>query len=98
MYITSEHHYGINVKSVSLLGATLKKSYYGKAKIVRTADEEYLQSYETLVAYINKRGEFVRLWDDWSVTTMKHVNDVRMAHSLPTLSKKEWCALKVEKH
>ena len=54
-----------------------RKSFYGKAKIIYSDDpvEIYLQSYDTKVCkYVVSTGEFVRLWDGYSATTMRHIN------------------------
>lgn len=92
-------YYGINPVKEFDLPATRQKSFYGKAKIVEdTNGEIFLRSYDTLVAYINKAGEFVRLWSGYSLTTMNHINDFCRFHGLPGFSKKEWEALPVEQH
>lgn len=78
------------------LKATLQKSYYGKATLCRSNDGSVtLFSYQTDVAMIDGNGTFHRLWNGYSRTTAKHVNDFRIMHGLPTLSKKEWDALPV---
>lgn len=51
------------------------KSFYKKAIVTEKDNGEIvLQSYETNVCKIKSNGEFVRLWDGYSVTTMRHVN------------------------
>ena len=76
MYNTNCYHYGIIPTKEYDLPATRQKSFYGKARIIEDVNGEiFLRSYDTLVAYINKAGEFIRLWDGYSVTTMNHVND-----------------------
>lgn len=75
------------------LNATLQKSYYGKAKVIETDNKVQLQSYQTIVCEIDKDNNFIRLWNGYSVTTMKHINDFRMAFGFDSLSKKEWLAL-----
>ena len=51
-----------------------RKSFYGKAKaIVHDNGDIECQSYNTIVARIHN-GKFERLWDDYSATTMRHVN------------------------
>ena len=52
-----------------------RKSFYGKAKVIEKDNgEKVLQSYNTEVCKITSGGEFVRLWDNYSATTMRHVN------------------------
>ena len=51
-----------------------EKSFYGKAKIhVFKNGDEVLQSYDTLIIRRKKSGKLIRLWDDWSVTTGRHI-------------------------
>lgn len=51
------------------------KSFYGKAKVIETDNgEKVLQSYETFVCRITAAGRFVRMWEGYSATTMRHVN------------------------
>ena len=51
-----------------------RKSFYGKAKLIFTKEEVFLFSYNTLVCKIDKQGNFIRLWEGYSLTTMRHVN------------------------
>jgi hypothetical protein len=50
------------------------KSFYGKAKVIEKDGETLLQSYDTTVCKIDKSGEFVRMWEGYSATTMRHIN------------------------
>ena len=74
------------------LKATTQNSYYGKASVIESESETALKSYETIVCRI-VGGNFEKLWNGYSVTTMKHVNDFRRLFGLPTLCKKEWDSL-----
>lgn len=79
------------------LPATLQKSYYGKAKTRTENDFIVLRSYDTdVVAYNPTTGEFKRLWNGWSVTTAKHINDFLILFNLPKISKREWLSLPCE--
>jgi len=51
-----------------------KKSFYGKCKVIETAAGRYLQSYNTIICFISYGGTFVKLWDGYSATTMRHIN------------------------
>lgn len=52
-----------------------RKSFYGKAKVIEKDNgEKVLQSYDTEVCKITSSGEFVRMWDGYSSTTMRHIN------------------------
>lgn len=77
-----------------------QKSYYGKA-IVHCHESGWnmLQSYKTVVCgYNEKTGEFIRTWNDYSATTMKHIDSFRRAYGLRGLGKKEWLNLPCEKY
>ena len=79
------------------LQAISQKSFYGKAKIHFKGPWVYLQSYDTIVCSINKDSkEFHRHWDNWSVTTSKHVNDFMVSNGFDHgISKKEWLSIPV---
>lgn len=52
-----------------------RKSFYGKAKVIEKDNgEKVLQSYDTEVCKITSSGEFARMWDGYSSTTMRHIN------------------------
>lgn len=52
-----------------------RKSFYGKAKMYKNEQgDTVLISYTTEVCKITHKGVFVRLWDGYSATTMRHVN------------------------
>jgi len=84
--------------------ATTQKSYYGKAKLIAdyvdvpafdgapVGDVYSLRSYETLVCMYS-RGQFIKLWNGYSKTTLAHVNDFRRLFDLPALNKAAWLAL-----
>lgn len=71
------------------LKATTQKSYYKKAYVLKDGNNLFLRSYNTIVCGI-VNGKFLRYWDGYSSTTMKHVNDFRVQHELNRLSKKDW--------
>ena len=62
------------VSELTPSGYDRAKSFYGKAKVIEKDGETLLQSYDTIVCKIDKNGEFVRMWDGYSATTMRHVN------------------------
>lgn len=52
-----------------------RKSFYGKARVRVTDDgARTLESYKTPVCKICADGRVVRLWEGYSMTTMRHVN------------------------
>lgn len=68
-----------------------QKSYYGKAKVnILDNGTKELISYKTKVAIITKGGNFIKLWDGYSLTTMNHINEFRMQNGLNKINKKEW--------
>ena len=69
-----------------------RKSFYGKAKIIcKDNGEIYLKSYDTEVCKISN-GVFVRLWDGYSATTMRHVNAFIDYFCIPGGGKAWWTA------
>lgn len=73
-----------------------QKSFYGKAHVITLSNgDKYLQSYETIVAKIDSKGEFTRLWYGWSATTAKHIDSFRRSNGLPGICKSEWEKLPV---
>ena len=82
---------------------TRQKSFYGKAKVVVTDcsnDVFYaLYSYGTLVLSVdvNVSGLICarKLWDGYSATTLRHVNELLMQIGFPKLSARAWRAMEV---
>lgn len=57
------------------LPATTQKDYYGKAVVIEDGGNRLLKSYSTIVASIDKDGNFHRHWYGYSRTTMNHIRD-----------------------
>lgn len=71
-----------------------RKSFYGKCKVIETEQVLYLQSYDIIVCcWDKKRKIFNKLWNDYSATTMRHVNSFMMYLGLFLGGKKWWNAL-----
>ena len=51
-----------------------RKSFYGKALVIETENGRYLRSYDTIICFLSYGGSFTKLWDGYSVTTMRHIN------------------------
>lgn len=67
------------------------KSFYKKATVIETDDgETILQSYDTQVCKITADGKFIRLWDGYSATTMRHINSFLKYIGLPGGGKHWW--------
>ena len=74
------------------------KSFYGKARVINPGlGYTSLVSYDTIVCSLDlETRRFVRLWDGYSVTTMRHVNAFRQQYGLSTLSKSDWLAIPIK--
>ena len=64
-----------------------QKSFYGKALVIDEKGVKTLQSYQTKVCRIDEKGNFERLWNGYSVTTMKHIHAFRLACGLQGMNK-----------
>ena len=72
-----------------------RKSYYGKATVFFAGNRAILKSYETDVAEIDESGNFRRLWDGYSATTMRHINSFCALFGIDGGGKKWWDSLEV---
>lgn len=52
-----------------------QKSFYNKAYTFEKDGELFLQSYETIVAKIDRHQKLVKLWNGYSKTTLIHIFD-----------------------
>lgn len=68
--------------------------FNNRAVVIKTEDGWILRSYYTEVAEMYQ-GKFIRLWDGYSNTTLKHINAFRNYLGLPGLSKREWIEMEV---
>ena len=73
-----------------------RKSFYGKASVIEADDGIYLRSYSTLVCKIVNE-KFVRLWDGYSATTMRHINSFLYKFNIEGGGKAWWDKQPVEK-
>lgn len=84
------------MRKYELIATDGRKSFYGKAVvIVKDNGEKVLLSYNTEICKITSGGEFVRLWDSYSATTMRHVNSFLQCFGIPGGGKAWWDALPV---
>lgn len=79
-----------------------EKSFYGKARIAHIESKSgriyyVLISYNTAVAMIDNAGRFVRLWNGYSATTMKHIGAFMDCFKLRNIGKHEWLELPLRK-
>jgi hypothetical protein len=62
------------MKEYELKPITKQKSFYGKAIVkIDTVGNEILYSYDTPIIKRTKEGKLIKLWNDYSVTTGKHI-------------------------
>ena len=87
----------MRIYALTPTGYDRAKSFYGKANIIEKNGEVILQSYDTFVCMINKRGAFVRLWGGYSATTMRHINVFIKMFGIEGGGKKWWDALPIQK-
>lgn len=70
------------------------KSFYGKALILtKDNGDTVLRSYSTEVCKVTKDGKFVKLWDGYSATTMRHINSFLDYMGIQGGGKKWWDSL-----
>lgn len=63
-----------------------------RALIIKTDKAVYLQSYDTTILKL-ENNKLVKFWNNYSKTTMKHINTFLTLFKLPALNKKDWLAL-----
>lgn len=84
------------MRIVNLTCTDGRKSFYGKAHILYTEQgETLLQSYNTIVCKVTTDGTFKKLWDGYSVTTMRHVNSFLKVIGISGGGKTWWDSLPV---
>lgn len=66
-----------------------------RALIIPTESGSILKSYYTEVCKI-ENGEFIRIWEGFSVTTLKHINAYRAHFGFKAISKREWIEMEVK--
>ena len=82
------------MKITKLQPTDSRNSFYGKASIIETKNRYYLLSYSTIVcSIVKKSGRFHRHWDNYSSTTMRHINSFLNYCSAPGGGKKWWDSL-----
>lgn len=74
-----------------------RKSFYKKAFVTISDDgTKFLTSYETTVAAISPDGKLKRLWDGWSATTARHIDEFARQEGLQAIGKSKWLEIPVE--
>ena len=79
----------INGKTVGELSREYQKMFYKKAALIENKGKVFLQSYDTIVACVDK-GKLLKLWDGYSATTARHIDAFCYSFGVKSVSKKEW--------
>lgn len=71
------------------------RSFYGKAQVIHDYESGTikLKSYNTIVCMIDNFNEFHKLWNGYSVTTMRHINEFIHQYGISGGGKKWWESL-----
>lgn len=70
-----------------------RKSFYCKAVVIEKDNGDIdLKSYHTVVCGI-RNGRFIKFWNGYSVTTMRHINAFLGAYGIEGGGKKWWESL-----
>jgi len=76
---------------IELKPADYHKSFYGKAIVYTNENgEKVLRSYDTDVCKVDTDGNFIRLWNGYSDTTMRHIRAFLLLFDCDNISKKTW--------
>lgn len=82
---------------VELIPTDGRKSFYGKARIYKNGNEVILISYDTEVCKYNiKTHKFIRLWNGYSATTMRHISAFMSNVNGTNVNKKWWESQEVQ--
>ena len=89
-YLTKQPHKQAVIKNALVDGiVTILPNSNNRAIIIRNSDGVYLQSYDTLILHVDNKGKVHKLWNEYSKTTLNHINDFLrpMGYSF---NKKQW--------
>ena len=82
---------------------TNQKSFYGKANVVKAYNGNdlcyTLRSYDTVVVSLFVGGDGIpyakKLWDGYSATTLRHVNELLIQQGFTKLPARVWRAMEI---
>lgn len=69
---------------------TAEKVFMEKQKSSRETEKNYCKVYNTIVCKIDKDGNFVKLWDGYSYTTLRHINSFILHFGIAGGGKSWW--------
>lgn len=74
-----------------------RASFYGKAHVIINDDDSLtLRSYDTDILTIDTTARtIIKLWDDWSQTTGRHIIEFAKQYHLPIANKRAFEVLPV---
>lgn len=82
------------IKEREKAGAIVLSSFNNRASISKKGNVYTLTSYKTKVlSFDTETGEIKKLWNGYSVTTLKHINLFLQYFNIPGLNKREWIEL-----
>lgn len=85
------------IRTIMLNPTDNHKSFNNKASvIIRSNGDKILRSYTTYVAKIDSNGNFHKLWDGYSATSMRHINAFCDTYGINGGGKKWWDSLTTE--
>ncbi len=70
-----------------------RKSFYGKATYTKDGDAYTLYSYNTPILKVYNNGKKEALWDGWSATTGRHINEFAKQFTGQPMNKKAYMEL-----
>lgn len=65
------------------------KSFYGKARVVEIENDVFLVSYETIVAFFNRKTKIAQVVDTFSPTTLRHIKEFLRQSGFKAETKKQ---------
>ena len=65
------------------------QSFYGKAKVIEIENDVFLLSYETIVAFYNRKTKIAEVVDTYSATTLRHIKEFLRQSGFKAETKKQ---------
>ena len=65
------------------------KSFYSKAKVFEVDNDVFLVSYDTVVAFFNRKENIPRVYDTYSATTLRHIKEFLRQSGFKAETKKQ---------
>lgn len=65
------------------------QSFYGKAKVIEIENDVFLVSYDTIVAFYNRKTKIAEVVDTYSATTLRHIKEFLRQSGFKAETKKQ---------